>query len=212
MKTEIINIDPQDLDLDKIKKAAMIITEGGIVAFPTETVYGLAADYSNSEAVKRIFTIKRRPEHKPLTIQIHDINSLNELVSDIPVFAYKLMSAFWPGPLTLIFRAKKGLPAYLNTGAQDTVGVRIPNNKIALDLIRESGKPIVAPSANISGRPPAKDVKEVLNDFDGLIDMVVDGGEVELGVASTVLDLTQEPFAVLREGAISNKDIQGVQN
>ena len=198
MKTEVIKVDPEDIDLEKIKQAAGMIKGGGIVAFPTETVYGLAADSSNREAVNRIFKLKGRAKDKPLTVQIEDVTYLEKLDCDIPAFAYQLMSKFWPGPLTLVFKKAK---------EAGTIGVRIPDNKIARSLIKESQMPLVVPSANLSGQPAAKTVEEVLQTFDGRIEMVVDGGKVELGIASTVIDLSISPFKILREGAVCRKDI-----
>ena len=224
MKTEVIKIDPEDIDLEKIKRAAEIIKKGGIVAFPTETVYGLAADFSNKQAVNRIFEVKKRPKDKPLTVQIQDITSLEELTCDIPAFAYQLMSKFWPGPLTLVLPARPGCPwvggparpsvsgAGGKAKEKRTIGVRIPDNKIARDLIKESKTPLVVPSANLSGEPAAKTAEELLQTFDGLIEMVIDSGPVELGVTSTVVDLTFFPYRILREGAICQKDIQSVQS
>lgn len=201
MKTEVLKIDAENIDLEKIKRAAEVIKKGGIVAFPTETVYGLAADFLNKQAVNRIFEVKKRPKDKPLTLQIQDITYLEELACDISAFAYQLMSKFWPGPLTLVLKAKEG----------GTVGVRIPDNKIAQCLIKESQTPLVAPSANLSGEPAAKIAEEVLQAFDGLIEMIIDGSKVELGIASTVVDLSVSPYRILREGAISQKDIQNAQ-
>ena len=201
MRTEVIKIDPENIDQEKIEQAAGIIRKGGIVAFPTETVYGLGADFLNKQAVDRIFKVKKRPKGKPLTVQIQDIASLEELACDIPAFAYQLISRFWPGPLTLVFRAKE----------KGTIGVRIPNNRVARSLIKASQTPLVVPSANLSGEPAAQTADEVLQTFDGLIEMVIDAGRVELGVASTVVDLSVSPYRILREGAICQKDIHSVQ-
>jgi len=200
MKTQVVKIDPEDIDLEKIRQAAGIIKKGGIVGFPTETVYGLAADFANKQAVKRIFELKKRPKDKPLTVQIRDISRLEEIASDISPFAYQLMGSFWPGPLTLVLRAKAG----------GTVGVRIPANKVARALIEESNTALVAPSANLSGEPEAKTAEQVLGTFAGLIEMVIDAGPAELGMASSVVDLTVLPPKVLREGIITEKDIRSV--
>ena len=201
MRTEVIKIDPENIDQEKIKQAAGIIRKGGIVAFPTETVYGLGADFLNKQAIDRIFKVKKRPKGKPLTVQIQNISSLKELACDIPAFAYQLMNRFWPGPLTLVFRAKE----------KGTIGVRIPNNRVARSLIKASQTPLVVPSANLSGEPAAQTADEVLQTFDGLIEMVIDAGRVELGVASTVADLSVSPYRILRKGAICQKDIQSVR-
>ncbi len=236
MKTEVIRRDSKNIDLEKIRRAAEVIKKGGVVAFPTETVYGLAADFLNKQAVNRIFEVKKRPKDKPLTVQIQDITYLEELATDIPAFAYQLMNKFWPGPLTLVLPA---CPEFNSAGRQAgeggtspyaevlppsalgdsppkpwrrrTVGVRIPDNKIAQSMVKESETPLVVPSANLSGEPAAKTAEEVLQAFDGLIEMVIDGGKVELGIASTVIDLSVSPYRILREGAISQKDIQDVQ-
>lgn len=201
MRTEVIKIDSENIDQENIKQAAGIIRKGGIVAFPTETVYGLGADFLNKQAIDRIFKVKKRPKGKPLTVQIQDISSLKELACDIPAFAYQLMNRFWPGPLTLVLRAKE----------KGTIGVRIPNNRVARSLIKASQTPLVVPSANLSGEPAAQTADEVLQTFDGLIEMVIDAGRVELGVASTVADLSVSPYRILRKGAICQKDIQSVQ-
>jgi L-threonylcarbamoyladenylate synthase len=203
LKTEVIKIDSQRIDLEKIRKAAEVIKKGGMVAFPTETVYGLAADFFNKEAIEKIFAVKKRPKDKPLTVQIQDIAYLEKLACEIPTFAYQLMSKFWPGPLTLVFKAKEG---------GTTIGIRIPDNKIAQSLLRESQTPLVAPSANLSGEAAAQTAEEVLQTFDGLIEMVIDAGKVELGLPSTVVDLSVSPFKILREGPITKKDIQDVQD
>ena len=211
MKTEVIQIDPEDIDLGKVRQAAEVIKKGGIVGFPTETVYGLAADFANKQAVRRIFEVKKRPKDKPLTVQIHDVTCLEKLVDQIPVFAYQLMGSFWPGPLTLVFLARPGLN--LTGGkaqAGGTLGVRIPANKVARALIEESNTALVAPSANLSGQPEAKTAEQVLGTFAGLIEMVIDAGAAELGTASTVVDLTVSPPKVLREGIITERDIFSV--
>jgi len=200
MKTQVVKIDPENIDLEKVRQAAKIIKKGGIVGFPTETVYGLAADFANKQAVRRIFEVKKRPKDKPLTVQIRDIIYLEKLADGIPPFAYQLMGSFWPGPLTLVLKAKTG----------GTLGVRIPANKVARALIEESNTALVAPSANLSGQPEAKTADQVLETFAGLIEMVIDAGAAELGMASTVVDLTVSPPKVLREGIITERDILSV--
>lgn len=211
MKTEVLKINPQALDLDKIRKAAQVIKAGGIVAFPTETVYGLAADFFNQQAVNRIFAVKKRPRNKALPVQIQDIAYLKELAVEIPPFAYKLMSRFWPGPLTLIFSAHPDIKGWVSAqGASRTIGVRIPNNNVAQSLIKESHRPLVAPSANFSGEAAAQCAEELLRSFDGLIEMVIDAGKVELGRPSTVVDFSVSPYRILRQGAISQEDICSV--
>jgi L-threonylcarbamoyladenylate synthase len=210
MRTRVVRIDPRNIELEKIGKAAQVIKKGGVVAFPTETVYGLGADALNKDAVNKIFELKKRPKDKALTVQIPDINCLEKLAGEVPAFAYQLMGKFWPGPLTLVLKAKEGLPPHLVSGDGATVGVRIPGNKIALALLKESGTALVVPSANLSAEAAANTADEVLQTFDGLIEMVIDGGEVELGVASTVVDVTVSPYKILREGTITKKDIKNV--
>lgn len=159
---------------------------------PTETVYGLAANLSDKKAVAKIYKVKKRPRHKPLTIQVSDSKMIEEMGCRIPAVAKKLAKRFWPGPLTLILK-----------GPSDRAfGFRIPKNKVALALIRRAGFPIVVPSANVSGQPPARDSAGVLKDFDGKIDAVIDGGPADIGIESTVVDLTESRVKIARHGAI----------
>jgi L-threonylcarbamoyladenylate synthase len=185
-----------------ITRAARIIKQGGTVAFPTETVYGLGADALNPEAVRKIFQAKGRPLDNPLIVHISDIEQLKVIASDVPESARSLMDAFWPGPLTLIFKRKDIVPDVTTCGL-DTVAVRMPDNPIALGLIREAGTPIAAPSANISGRPSPTTAEHVISDLSGKIDAVIDGGGVRVGVESTVLDMTPDIPVLLRPGGIS---------
>jgi len=206
MNTKIITIDPKNIDPDKIKQAAEIIRQGGIVAFPTETVYGLAADFFNPQAKERIFQVKKRPDHKPLTVQIADISQVGKFTDQIPDLADQWMKKFWPGPLTLVFLARRGL----TQTAEKTIGLRIPENKIALEMIKQSRTAIVAPSANLSGQPAAQTAAAALNYFNGQIEMIIDGGKTEIGMASTVIDVTVSPYRILREGIIGRKDLENV--
>ncbi len=211
MKTEVIRINPEQIDSEKMQKAAQLIRQGEVLAFPTETVYGLAADFFNRQAVDKIFELKKRPRQKPLTVQIRDIRHLERIARDIPTAAYQLMSRFWPGPLTLVLPAcKASNPAGGSRKQSRTIGVRIPDNKIALSLIEESQTLLVAPSANLSGRPEAQTAEDVLQTFDGLIAMVIDGGKVELGMASTVVDFSTSPYKILRAGTISREELEVV--
>jgi L-threonylcarbamoyladenylate synthase len=199
-KTEIIKIDPQRPDKTAIKRAAQIIINGGLVAFPTETVYGLGADYSNKNAVKSLCEVKNRPKNKPFTVHIADLKMLDKLSCKISDPARRLIDRFWPGPLTLI----------LNTKSGGKIGVRMPANKTALDFILACKTPIAAPSANISGNKPPGTADEVLVDLDGKIEAILDGGKTEVGVESTVIDMTIFPYKILRTGAISEKEIAEV--
>lgn len=182
----------------KIKKAALILRSGGLVVFPTETVYGLGANMLDKGAIEKVYRIKNRPRAKPLTVHIADIRMAKKMAGEIPSKAKRLMDAFWPGPLTLILKNKNG----------EKVGFRMPDNRIAFSLIKEAAVPVVAPSANISGKRPPTTAKEILDDLGGKIDMVLDGGKTQIGVESTVVDLSGRQYKILREGAISKKEIK----
>jgi L-threonylcarbamoyladenylate synthase len=206
-ETLLIEVSPTQPDLAVINRAADILRGGGLVAFPTETVYGLGADALNPDAVKKIFSAKHRPFDNPLIVHVAALEDLRVLVDDISTEAIPLMKQFWPGPLTLIFR-KSGQVSDAVTGGQETVAVRMPRNIIALALIRALGHPIAAPSANLSGRPSPTTGKHVLQDLKGEIDMILDGGPVEVGVESTVLDLSHHLPAILRPGAVTREELE----
>ena len=193
---------------EEISKAASIIRSGGIVAFPTETVYGLGANALDERAVAKIFRAKGRPADNPLIVHISSREMLNMVARDIPELAFKLIDAFWPGALTIILKRKDVVPD-ITTGGLDTVAVRMPDNEIALSLINGAGVPIAAPSANISGRPSPTKAQHVIKDMDGRIDAVIMGDETRLGVESTVLDLTVTPPALLRPGGLGLEEIIG---
>jgi L-threonylcarbamoyladenylate synthase len=190
-----------------ITKTAGIIKQGGTVAFPTETVYGLGADALNPDAVRKIFKAKGRPHDNPLIVHIADQEQLGLVAIEVPDSAYVLMDAFWPGPLTMIFRRKDIVPDVTTCGL-DTVAVRMPDDPIALGLIKEAGTPIAAPSANISGRPSPTNAEHVIADLSGRIDAVIDGGPVRVGVESTVLDMTSDIPVLLRPGGIGVEQIR----
>ena len=190
-----------------ITKAARIIKQGGTVAFPTETVYGLGADALNPDAVRKIFQAKGRPQDNPLIVHIADQEHLDVVVSEVPDSAYNLMDAFWPGPLTMIFNRTDIVPDVTTCGL-DTVAIRMPDNPIALGLIKEASTPIAAPSANISGRPSPTIAEHVISDLSGRIDVVIDGGAVRVGVESTVLDMTPDIPVLLRPGRVSIDQIR----
>jgi L-threonylcarbamoyladenylate synthase len=199
MKTQVFKIDPQKPDMDKIRAAAGVIKSGGLVAFPTETVYGLGADALNAKAVLTLFKAKRRPLDNPPIVHVCDVKDVQRLVKEISSEAKKLMKIFWPGPLTLILKRSAIVPDVTVAGL-DTVAVRMPNNNVALALIKESNCPISAPSANLAGKPSPTSAEHVLEDLDGRIDAVLDAGPTSIGVESTVLDLTVCPPQVLRPG------------
>jgi len=206
-KTQIFRIDAGYADIGRF--AGAIIKEGGTVAFPTETVYGLGADALNPDAVKKIFEAKARPPDNPLIVHISSKEQLHDLVKDIPERAFDLMDAFWHGPLTLIFKRKEIVPD-VTTGGLDTVAVRMPDNQVALLLIEEAGTPIAAPSANRSGMPSPTTAQHVIADLDGRIDAVIDGGAVKIGVESTVVDMTSGIPVILRPGGIGIDAIRDV--
>ena len=205
--TEIIKLDKDNPDINLIEIAAYTIRNGGLVAFPTETVYGIGANSFNERAIMKIFQAKGRPQDNPLIIHVSDIKTVNELVDKIPVKAKILMDKFWPGPLTLIFKKSSKVPI-ANTAGLDTVAIRMPSNKIAYLLIKEAGVPISAPSANISGRPSPTDAVHVIEDLEGKVDIIIDGGSCDVGVESTVIDLTVETPMILRPGAITKAMIE----
>lgn len=189
MITRIEKINVEKPEENKMKKAAAIIKEGGLVAFPTETVYGLGADALLPEGAKRIYAAKGRPSDNPLIVHIADFEALYRIVSEIPPQAKALADAFWPGPLTMIFHKSDAVP-YETTGGLDTVAVRMPSHPVALALIRESGGYIAAPSANTSGKPSPTLAEHVAWDLDGKIPMILDGGAVGIGIESTIIDLS----------------------
>ncbi len=200
----IIMKDKEHPEEELLKKPAEILRNGGLVAFPTETVYGLGANALNQEAARKIYEAKGRPSDNPLIAHIADFEDLPPLVSVIPEAGKKLMEAFWPGPLTLIF-PKSGLVPYGITGGLDTVAVRMPDDPVANTLIRLSGVPVAAPSANISGRPSPTTADHVWQDMNGKIDMLIDGGAVGIGVESTIIDVTSDVPVILRPGAITQE-------
>ncbi|AFL95795.1 putative translation factor, sua5 family [Thermococcus cleftensis] len=205
--TVIINMR-DGIDERKIRVAARFILEGKLVAFPTETVYGLGADALNGEAVRRIFEAKGRPADNPLIIHIADFSDLKKLASEVPKEAKLLAEEFWPGPLTFVLPRKEEVPL-VTTGGLDTVAVRMPSHPIALSLIRAS-TPIAAPSANISGKPSPTLAEHVIDDFYGKIKAIIDGGETRIGVESTVIDLSSEKPTLLRPGGLPLEEIERV--
>ena len=199
----------QRITIEQIQTAADLLIDGKLVAFPTETVYGLGADALNPAAVKRIFEAKGRPSDNPLIAHVASLEQLTQLVREVSPLAKLLMERFWPGPLTLVMDKDRNLPDDLTAGL-DTVAVRMPEDPIALDLIRRVGRPIVAPSANRSGRPSATTWESVLIDLDGRIDGVLCGPPTRIGLESTVVDTTTDEPIILRHGAITQEMIQRV--
>ena len=207
--TVVVRVSPDNPEPNLIQQAASVIRDGRLVAFPTETVYGLGADALNDRAVHDIFEAKGRPADNPLIVHVCNRQMLGVVASGLSKTAELLAERFWPGPLTLVLPRGSNVPASVSAGL-DTVAVRMPRSRIALDLIRAAGRPIAAPSANISGRPSPTTAAHVLSDLDGRIDMVIDGGRTEIGVESTVLDVTQEPPVILRPGWITRGQLEAI--
>ncbi len=205
MKTQIVDAGDDRALID----AALALSQGQLVAFPTETVYGLGADALNPVAVKNIFEAKGRPSDNPLIVHIADISQLNGLVKEVPPLAKSLMDAFWPGPLTLVFKRSLKIPDIITAGL-DTVAIRMPKNPIALKLIERSGVPVAAPSANLSGRPSPTCAEHVAEDLSGRIAYIIDGGSCTVGVESTVLDITSEIPVILRPGGVTQEMLEKV--
>ena len=204
VKTEIIKIDSQYPDINRIVHCAKMIRQGGLVIFPTETVYGIAADFSNPRAMQRLREVKKRSSDKPFSILISQSGLISNYTSMTDTALYKLIRAYWPGPLTIIVPPKRE--------GESTMGVRMPDNLIALKLVEESQCTMAAPSANIEGQEPPLTCEEALKDLDGLADAAIDGGTVAIGRSSSVVDLVHGKPTVLREGVITQSDIDRVIN
>ena len=202
MKTKLLT----ERELDT---AAAILRDGGLVGIPTETVYGLGANGLNEEAVKNIFAAKGRPQDNPLILHIPDVSWLERYCKDIPLTAYRLAEAFWPGPMTMILYHKDLVPQAVTAGL-DTVGMRCPAHKLCRDIIAAAGVPVAAPSGNTSGRPSPTTAQHMLEDMDGKIDAIVDGGPCAVGVESTIIDLTCQPPRLLRPGGITLEQLRSV--
>lgn len=190
-----------------IETAARIISRGGLVVFPTETVYGLGGDSFDPAAAEKIYAAKGRPSDNPLIVHIAKIEDLYSLAENVPQKAKKLAEIFWPGPLTMIFKKNERVPMTV-TGGLDTVAVRLPANNIARQLIDSSGTFIAAPSANLSGRPSPTTAAHVIEDLNGRVDMIIDGGSIEIGLESTIVDMTEDIPVILRPGYITMEMLQ----
>jgi L-threonylcarbamoyladenylate synthase len=208
-KTILLKVVPYRPDLKKIKIAANIIRKGGLVAFPTETVYGLGADALNSKAVLALFKAKNRPLDNPPIIHVDNFSQIKQLSKIIPIRAKLLMDKFWPGPLTLTFQRSENVPS-VSTAGLDTIAIRMPKHNIALALIKIAKCPIAAPSANLSGKPSPTFAKHVFNDLDGRIDAILDGGSTCIGVESTVVNFTSCPPEVLRPGGVPVEELRRI--
>ncbi|KAJ49148.1 L-threonylcarbamoyladenylate synthase [Clostridium tetanomorphum] len=202
MDTKVVMLDEHDLDNSVIRECGKIIRDGGLVVFPTETVYGLGANALDANAVKKIFQAKGRPQDNPLIVHIADMESIKPLVKEVPEVAEKIMKKFWPGPMTVILRKTDLIPDETSAGL-DSVGIRMPSNLIGRELIKMSEVPIAAPSANISGKPSPTDVERCVEDLMGKVDYIIGGDKCAVGVESTVIDCTVYPPCILRPGGIT---------
>ena len=209
MKTILAFYDAQHPDPGVMAAAGRILKRGGLVAFPTETVYGLGGDALNPEAAANIYAAKGRPSDNPLIVHIAGSEALEVLAAEVPEAAVRLADHFWPGPLTMILPKAECVPKE-TTGGLDTVAIRMPSHPAAYELIRSSGIYIAAPSANTSGRPSPTTAAHVMEDLDGRIDMVIDGGKVEIGLESTIIDLTGDVPTILRPGFITRRQLEEI--
>ena len=209
MDTKVIKIDANNIDSREMAEAAEIIRQGGLVAFPTETVYGLGADALRPEASRKIYAAKGRPSDNPLIVHISRFADLVSIAREVPVQAKLLADAFWPGPLTMIVWKNEKVPLE-TTGGLETVAVRMPNHPVALRLIEESGCMIAAPSANTSGKPSPTEASHVAEDLNGRVPLILDGGLVGIGIESTIIDLTEEVPMILRPGYITRNRLEDV--
>lgn len=201
MKTEILKLDSQYPNLKQIAHCAKVLRKGGLVVFPTETVYGIAADFSNPGAMKRLREVKKRSEDKPFSILISQVGLISNYTSTKDPKLFKLIDACWPGPLTVVVPAKE---------EGKTIGVRMPDHPVALRLVQDSQCTIAAPSANVEGSEPPSTCQEALKDLDGLVDIAIDGGVARIGKGSSVVDMTGESPVVLREGEVTKADIDRI--
>jgi len=209
IQTKQVPVSPQHPEPGIISEAALVLRQGGLVAFPTETVYGLAADAFSESAIQKVFDAKGRPADNPLIVHIAEMSSLSSITASFPEVGTTLARTFWPGPLTLVVRRTDRVSDLVTAGL-DTVAVRMPNHAVALSLIRTLGRGIVAPSANISGRPSPTSAQHVWDDLRGRIDIILDAGPTRIGVESTVLDITLDPPVILRKGGLSKEAIETV--
>lgn len=209
METKVIKIDRTYPDMEQIKEAGRILREGGLVAFPTETVYGLGGDGLQETAAARIYAAKGRPSDNPLILHIAEVSDIEKLAVDIPELAYRLAEKFWPGPMTMILKKDPIVP-YATTGGLETVAIRMPSDEIAREIIKASGTYIAAPSANLSGRPSPTKAEHVIEDLSGRIEMIVDGGDSDIGLESSIIDLSGDVPMILRPGYITKEDFEQI--
>ena len=209
METKVFVARDNYIKDEELKEASAVIRSGGLVAFPTETVYGLGGDATNPEASRKIYAAKGRPSDNPLIVHIADFSQLRNIVAEVPQEAEKLAEAFWPGPLTMILRKNDVIP-YETTGGLDTVAIRMPSHPVARAFLQDSGCMIAAPSANTSGRPSPTTAQHVWEDLHGKIEILLDGGPVGIGIESTIVDLSEERPMILRPGFITQEMLSAV--
>lgn len=209
METIIKKVERNRIEQDVIKQAGDILKNGGLVAFPTETVYGLGANALDEKAAMKTYAAKGRPSDNPLIVHIAELDALDQIVTEIPEALETVAEKFWPGPLTIIFNKSDAVPLG-TTGGLQTVAVRMPDDEIARELILAGGGYVSAPSANTSGRPSPTTAQHVAEDLSGKIEMIIDGGSVDIGVESTILDMTVVPPMILRPGAITKEMLEEV--
>jgi len=197
--TQVIKVDAKSPDKKLIRYAAAILRDGGLVAFPTETVYGIGVNCRDKKAINKLYEVKKRPKSKPLTLHISKVSDIRKMKCDITLFARELIKKFWPGPLTIIFKC-----------GNKKCGLRMPANPVAQALIDESKVPVAAPSANISGKNPPKDARDIARELTRQIDLVLDGGKTEFERESTIVDTTVFPYKILRKGAVSKTEIEKI--
>ena len=198
-------------DLEKLKEPAQIINDGGIVVFPTETVYGIGTNGLDENAVRRLYEVKKRPIEKPISLLVSNMEMVRQIAKDITEKEYKIMEKFFPGPLTIILNKKENVPDIITAG-KETVGVRMPSGEIARKLVEYANVPIAAPSANLSGEPSGTNIKNIIKSFDGQVDYFIDGGESKIGIASTIVQVVDEKVYILREGSITKEQIEKLIN
>ncbi len=207
--TQVFQVDPRHPDPRLIERAAAALREGGLVAFPTETVYGLGANATSASAVSRIFVAKGRPASDPIIVHLYDLAQLEQVAADVPGLAFDLARCFWPGPLTLVLKRSALIPPNVSAG-METVAVRMPDHPVALALFRVANLPVAAPSANRFARPSATAAAHVLEDLGGKVEVILDGGATTIGLESTVLDLTKPAPEVLRPGGVTLEKLREV--
>ena len=211
MKTKLVKIQQIEESDDGLNEAAGLIRKGEVVAFPTETVYGIGANGLDQNAIKKIYEAKQRPLNKPISLLVSNIDMIESVAKDITDIEYSIIKNFFPGPLTIILKKKEIVPDLLTAGS-DTIGIRMPANDIALNLINHAGVPIATPSANISGKPSGTNLKDIIKDFDGNVDCFIDDGPSKIGLASTIVKVIDGVPHILRQGSISIDEINSVIN